>query len=790
MASTPLLSVLLTTHTQPAYLEQLLESLLTFQSPSLEIIVVNDAADSPVTRSIEELFKTYPHQRSFLFDHPKSQGRSVCLNEALLHSQGSLIWAPLRADRLNEELLTEAVKRISADPAAFWTLDCTLPGPEDVDRWMEAADEGFLPDDSRFVWNRSAIPSDQLYFQPNMHQYIGCELAIRLTQNRSCHSTDAFFVVPRRETPPADFHTKQELLLCFLRSATDLGIRSSVLNKLDSLEVQQSPVQPEPQDEIEWVRELKEKDPRKALDMISKYLKHHPDHEEAIRLKIFLLEKLRRHVEAAELKHSLQKTGGSTQAPSQSQADLFSISVPASGPENKSGPGSRPESQTGADSDGPFTPDDCILSIVIPTTGDGKPALEKAVVRLSETCDPHQMELIVIDNASIDDTFDYLRQLENDNLLNIHVITNKQNRGFGPSVNQGLEESKGEFVLIMHNDLVPENDCIPEMLRIMEENKYIGVLGPVLDRCDQPEQTAEYLEDREEDPDQDFIKVDSIDSSCMMLRKSTGVSFDDSYGPAFYEDMDLCNQLAQKGYYSAIATRAQAGHRHRLTTEGMGLYIEPDLEWRNAEIYMNKWKGVQEISEPDPSNPIDSLMKMELPKNPLHPTGDWLQQVTGLLSDETRTEILQNEWEEDFLFKLVAILLIADQREFLRTLENRLDDLSLPVPLLKSFIRYYYKRNIYSRCRHYIKRAEKNDDSFFDLYRLRIAVAEKEGEKAVTLLNRLMKKYPCHPELYKLTGDVHRMDGNEGEAKSFYALANQLDPGYFSVNEEVFEIKF
>lgn len=777
MATTPLLSVLLTTHAKTTHLEQLLKSLLTFQSPSLEIIVINDDAGNAASQAIEKLFETYPHDRSFLFDHPKSQGRSVSLNEALLHSQGSLIWAPLRADRLNEELLTDAVKKISADPAAFWSLDCSLPGPEDVDRWLELANDGTLPDDSRFVWNRSAIPSNQLYFQPTMEEYSCCELAIRLSQKRSWHSTDAFFIVPREPEPPADFHTQQELLFTFLRSVSEPDQRTSILELLDSLEIREQASEPDQLDEIESARQLREEDPRNALKIIDSYLKQHPGHGEAIKLKIFLLEKLRRHVEAAELKHSFQKKNQPAQ--SQSQTSLFSISAPDSIDTSRSGSKSR--------ADGTSVSDERLLSIVIPTTGDGKPALEATLIRLSEICDSAQTELIVVDNASIDDTFDYLRQLQNEKLLNIHVITNKQNRGFGPSVNQGMEASNGKFILIMHNDLQPENDCIDEMIRIMEKNDFIGVIGPVLDRCDYPEQTPEHLTD--EDLKQHFIKVERIDSSCMMLRKSTGVFFDESYGPAFFEDMDLCNQLAENGYYSVVATQAKATHQHKLTTDGMGLNIEPELQWRNRDFYINKWDGMKKLAEPDSSSPIESLLNMNLPVNPLNPANNWLERVTGLLTDETRTEILQNDWDEDSLFKLIAILLIADQREFLRKLENRLDELTLPAPLLKSLIRYYYKRNIYSRCRHYLDQAD-NNDPYFDLYRLRIAVAEKEAELAVSLLNRLMKTFPCHPELYKLTGDIHRMDDNEGEAKSFYALASQLDPGYFSVNEEIFEIKY
>ena len=48
---------------------------------------------------------------------------------------------------------------------------------------------------------------------------------------------------------------------------------------------------------------------------------------------------------------------------------------------------------------------------MVPTTGVGKYQLERCLNSLAGTVSKSDTELIVVDNASIDDTFDYLDQL-------------------------------------------------------------------------------------------------------------------------------------------------------------------------------------------------------------------------------------------------------------------------------------------------------------------------------------------------------------------------------------------
>jgi len=107
---------------------------------------------------------------------------------------------------------------------------------------------------------------------------------------------------------------------------------------------------------------------------------------------------------------------------------------------------------------------------------------------------------------------------------------------------------------------------------------------------------------------------------------------------------------------------------------------------------------------------------------------------------------------------------------------------------LMMFIYYYYRKNIYSRCKHYISLADK-PHPVFDLFRLKILVAEKNLDEAVDLLNKMLEFHPSSPELYHMAAEIYRKSGEENEANSFYSMASQLDPIRFNNEGPAFELK-
>lgn len=759
MTDTIQLSIILTTHAKSKHFSALLKNILAFEHGKFELIVIDDASDPVTSQAIQKEITGSDNDRVYLFEHDEARGRGSCLNEALVNASGTMVWAPLRADRLNESLLKEAVRRFRADPAAFWVLDYHLPG-EPVD-WIHAAEEGDLPDDSCLVWNRNVIHPEQLFFNPFLDQLHGAELAFRLAESNVWYTTDPFFVIADDQSVHPSHLDTQEFLYTALRLNDDSEIRKALLDELLDSESRLKKQVSDDEYLIQSRRLLQQGDANRALETINKFLKRNPDHHEGSRIKITALEKLRRHVEAAELKHSLQRKPKEPEE----QGEL-TLMAETEESDNKKDPPKKTE-----------------LSVVIPTTGHGKELLELALLHLEKAVDPETTELIVIDNASIDDTFDYLEQLQQQDFLNIKVITNSANQGFAKSVNQGIESAAGDFILVMHNDVQVSKNSVDLLKRGFRKSDKIAMTAPVLNN------TKIQAQNKEPASDESWLGTERVDSCCFMIKKDLPVRFDEEYELCYFEMDDFCRQLTESGFELIVVRDTVVEHQKGTTIKLMGLELNPELKWMNRERFYKKWGSDRPPHIADQGTHPERFQKLGAPDNPMNPSPEWVETVQKYLTNEVRTEILRGTWSDDEFFTIILTLLIADERELLRTLEERIDEMKPDTSLLVLFIHYYFKKNIYSRCKHYMDLAEKNHP-IFDLYRLKIFVADKEFDKAIPLLNEMLGEYPSSPELFYLAGDMYEKSDEQGEAKSFFAMASQLDPYRFKTEGSSFELKF
>lgn len=85
-------------------------------------------------------------------------------------------------------------------------------------------------------------------------------------------------------------------------------------------------------------------------------------------------------------------------------------------------------------------------------------------------------EIIVVDNNSMDDTPQWL----DDDFPDVHVIANKDNRGFPKAVNQGVRKAKGRYVLLLNPDITVLENSLDTLLDYMKKNTDVGLVGPKL----------------------------------------------------------------------------------------------------------------------------------------------------------------------------------------------------------------------------------------------------------------------------------------------------------------------
>lgn len=83
------------------------------------------------------------------------------------------------------------------------------------------------------------------------------------------------------------------------------------------------------------------------------------------------------------------------------------------------------------------------------------------------------IQIIVIDNASSDDSLQYLNLDE----LDIFLIANTENFGFGRANNQAIPHIQGKYILLLNTDAFVSPDTLKKTLDYMDTNPKCGVLG-------------------------------------------------------------------------------------------------------------------------------------------------------------------------------------------------------------------------------------------------------------------------------------------------------------------------
>jgi GT2 family glycosyltransferase len=91
------------------------------------------------------------------------------------------------------------------------------------------------------------------------------------------------------------------------------------------------------------------------------------------------------------------------------------------------------------------------------------------------------VEVILVDNASRDGVPQALaRAYEHDE--RVRVICNHANLGFGPAVNIGARQARGDALLVLNPDCLLEKDTLARMLDVVRAHPDAGVVGAVV--CD------------------------------------------------------------------------------------------------------------------------------------------------------------------------------------------------------------------------------------------------------------------------------------------------------------------
>ncbi len=236
---------------------------------------------------------------------------------------------------------------------------------------------------------------------------------------------------------------------------------------------------------------------------------------------------------------------------------------------------------------------DC--SIIIPVFNKVE-LTQQCLTHLADVTNGCSYEVIVVDNASTDDTKAFLSKLGGD----IQIISNPENYGFAKACNQGAAAANGRFLVFLSNDTIPKPGWLRALLNEVEGHQDVAIVGSKLLYPDDTIQHAGVVISRLfRTPYHLFVGVpenlpavntrkefQAVTAACMLVRKEIfdGVGgFDEGFVNGF-EDVDLCLKIRQMG--KKIIYQPQSCLYH-LESQTPGRKTHDEA---NAKRFLSRWE--------------------------------------------------------------------------------------------------------------------------------------------------------------------------------------------------------
>ncbi len=204
-----------------------------------------------------------------------------------------------------------------------------------------------------------------------------------------------------------------------------------------------------------------------------------------------------------------------------------------------------------------------------------RPLIQQAIQSLYQQNYPH-LEVIVIDNASTDDSLSWL-QSQSD----VITIFNTTNRGASVARNQGTRMARGKYILYMDSDAEMRTPYgLHRLVEALEKNPKIGGISGVIysdERCDTIWSWSTRMDwEANHDLEASLVPQSEIQalSTCFVLFRATlikEVGGFDEYFFYLYEDADLCDRILKKGYELKVLPQVKIVHHYARpgrTTQG------------------------------------------------------------------------------------------------------------------------------------------------------------------------------------------------------------------------------
>jgi len=264
----------------------------------------------------------------------------------------------------------------------------------------------------------------------------------------------------------------------------------------------------------------------------------------------------------------------------------------------------------------PFKEDSPMVSIVI-LNRNGLNHLKRLFKNFHENIQYPSYEIIVADNASTDESVQFLETLREK--LPLKIIKNTDNNTFSRTNNEAVAVAKGEYILLLNNDIEPAYGWLNEMMQITLKYQNVGAIGAKLVHPDcsmskknrnnsyliqhtgiafkkssdgsiKPYNIGKGLEPFDSNSNSEEIRA-GVTGAVLLVEKKLyqdvgGLDEEYNYG---YEDVDFCLKLLKKGYDNIYCPKALLYHYEHGTDEANDQTYRLERFKSNENLLASKW---------------------------------------------------------------------------------------------------------------------------------------------------------------------------------------------------------
>jgi N-acetylglucosaminyl-diphospho-decaprenol L-rhamnosyltransferase len=215
-------------------------------------------------------------------------------------------------------------------------------------------------------------------------------------------------------------------------------------------------------------------------------------------------------------------------------------------------------------------------------------------------------EIVVVDNASQDDTVPRVQAFQTDHPVELLRIS--RNLGFAAGVNHGVRAASGDVFLVLNPDAIAEPGAVTALIDCMTEQSASAAGGALLNAAGHPERGFAFrrlptlgsllceallvnqlwpsnpMNRRYRCLDADYSMVHPVEQpagACLAITREaweTVGGMDTQFAPVWFEDVDFCKRLLDSGR-NIVYCPAARFHHSGAHSVGKLSFAEKQLFW-------------------------------------------------------------------------------------------------------------------------------------------------------------------------------------------------------------------